>query len=456
MTLAWKDRPRSELLRLAWPIATSTISYSLMTLVDTLLIARVGRAELAGVALGGLFAFVVLCFGIGLLRAGNTLVAQAVGAQRHKDLPALRGAAVASALGLAVVVVGLGLVAARWLLPHLTATAASGAAASTYLGYRILGAPFVLLYVALRETRYGEGDARSPMVATVVANLVNIGLAVLLIFGLHKGVAGAAVATVIAHAVELLVLGLLVRRRGQVLLARPDRKRLVALWRLGVPIGLQFLLEVGAFALLSLSISLLSEAQMASHQIAIQVIHFSFLPVWAVGEAAAVLAGQAVGADQDDLVLKVARVAAWVSGIYSTVAAAVFALAAPLIVRGFTADTAVTGTAIKLLYVAAVFQVFDAANVVARGILRGAGDVHFAAVVGVVTAWVATPPLAWLLGHVLGLGAFGGWLGLCAEIIVGSAILGVRVVRRSWLPAAARARRELAADREPALVAAAS
>jgi MATE family multidrug resistance protein len=449
MNIDWKKRPKRALLRLAWPIATSTISYSLMTLVDTLLVARVGRSELAGVALGGMAAFVLLCFGIGLLRAGNTVVAQAVGARRLDEIPALRGAAVASAVALSVAMIGLGVLTARWLLPHLSATPAAGASAATYLGIRILGAPFVLVYVALRETRYGQGDARSPMVATVVANLVNIGLAFLFIFVWHKGVAGAAAATVIAHAVELAVLLLAFRVGRERVLALPDARRVAALWRLGVPIGLQWLLEVGAFALLSLSISLLSEAQMAAHQIAIQVIHFTFLPVWAVGEAACVLAGQAVGADQDDLVIDVARIAAWVSGGYAAAAALVLGVAAPVIVRSFTTDPAVVETGIKLLYVAAVFQLFDAANVVARGVLRGAGDVRYAAVVGVVTAWLATPPLAWLLGYVLGLGAFGGWLGLCLEIIVGSAILARRVIRRSWAPAAARSRRELAARDEP-------
>src|SRR6185436_7449300 len=81
-SLPWEARPGRELVLLAWPIAVSTISYSVMTLVDTLLVGRLGAAQLAGVGLGGTAAFVLLCFSFGLLRGAKTLVAQSVGAGR--------------------------------------------------------------------------------------------------------------------------------------------------------------------------------------------------------------------------------------------------------------------------------------------------------------------------------------------------------------------------------------
>jgi MATE family multidrug resistance protein len=87
--------------------------------------------------------------------------------------------------------------------------------------------------------------------------------------------------------------------------------------------------------------------------------------------------------------------------------------------------------------------VADAANVIARGVLRGASDVRYAAVVGIITAWVTTPPLTWLLGIELGLGVAGGWLGLALEITVGAALYWLRVYRGGWRPAAAAARRSM-------------
>jgi multidrug resistance protein, MATE family len=443
--LDWSERPFRELMRLGWPITLSTLSYSLMTLVDTLLLGHLGTAELAGVGLAGTAAFTLLCFSFGLLRGVKTLVSQAVGADRRDELGAYLGAAMFSAvaIGLVTIVLGQGL---AMLLPRLAPTAAAGAAAKTYLSIRNLGAVFALLYVALREVRYGQGDARTPMIATVLANLLNIALAWLFIFVWKKGVAGAAVATVIAHAVEAGVVLFAQHLRGWGIAAM-RRRHLRALWKIGLPTGIQFSLEVGSFALLAALIMIMGELEMAAHQIALQLIHFSFLPAFGVAEAASVLAGQAVGANRDDLVLRVSRAGMWATGIYTGACALVMGFGADMLVSIFTRDPSLTHVAVRLLYVAAVFQVFDAANIMGRGVLRGAGDVRFAAVVGVLTSWVFTPPLAWLLGRKLGLGALGGWLGICAEIIVGAALLWVRLERRSWHAAAAESRARMQADK---------
>ena len=142
--------------------------------------------------------------------------------------------------------------------------------------------------------------------------------------------------------------------------------------------------------------------------------------------------------------MRVSRRSLLVAGVYTAACTVVLALAAPSIVAGFGAKAGLSRVAVHLLYVAAVFQIFDAANIVARGVLRGAGDVRMPAVLGVITAWACTPPLTWLLGYRLGLGALGGWLGLCCEIIVGAVILWRRVETGGWRRAAAASRAKLA------------
>lgn len=443
--LSWEKRPVRELLRLSWPITLSTISYSLMTLVDTLLVSGLGAGTLAGVGLGGTAAFVLLCFSFGLLRGVKTLVSQAVGAGKPDEVGRYLGAALAAAGAISVVTLLAGQIVAE-LLPMIAATPEAGAAARAYLRIRILGAPMALGYVALREVRYAQSDARSPMKATVVANGVNIALAYLFVFHLHWGVTGAAFATVIAHSVELGMLALVQRAVGfnmEGMRARHVR----ALFKVGLPTGLQFTLEVGAFAILAGLISAISEVEMASHQIAINVIHFSFLPAYAVAEAGSVLGGQAVGANRDDLLLRVARISLGVTGIYTAMWTLLLALGAPMIVSCFRADSDLAAHAVRLLHVAAVFQMFDGAYVVARAMLRGAGDVRYAAYVGVISSWMFTPPLTWLLGYHLGLGAFGGWLGLLAEIVCGASVLWVRLERRRWTAAASESRARIEAAR---------
>jgi MATE family multidrug resistance protein len=441
--LAWEAQPARSLVKLAWPIMVSTLSYSVMTLVDTLLVGRLGPAALAGVGLGGTAAFVFLCFSFGLLRAAKTLVAQALGAGRRDQVGAYLGAALVWAAGIGVVTVVLGEIAAP-LVGRISKDPAAGAAAHTYLAIRILGAPFALAYVALREVRYGQSDARSAMVATVAANLVNIGLAWTFINVFHWGVAGAAWATVVAHMVEAGMLAW--QQHGDGWGVRAMRaSHLRAVWRIGVPTGLQFTLEVGSFALLAALIARMGTLQMAAHQIALQVVHFAFLPGLALSEAASVLAGQAVGARRLELVRRVAHVSLAVTVGYGLLCTLVIGPGASLIARGFTDDPALAGVAVHLLWIAALFNVFDGANVTARGILRGAGDVRVPAVVGVLTAWVSTPPLTYLLGDVAGLGAVGGWLGLTAEILAATAILWWRLERGTWHAAALASRRELEA-----------
>jgi MATE family multidrug resistance protein len=107
-----------------------------------------------------------------------------------------------------------------------------------------------------------------------------------------------------------------------------------------------------------------------------------------------------------------------------------------------------------LMYVAALFLLTDAANMVARAVLRGTGDVRFAAMVGIASAWCMAPPLTWLLGYHFALGVRGGWLGLCAEIAVGATILWWRVWRGGWRVAAASSRAAMyGGDHAPAALA---
>jgi MATE family multidrug resistance protein len=219
----------------------------------------------------------------------------------------------------------------------------------------------------------------------------------------------------------------------------------MALWRIGVPTGVQFSLEVGAFALLAALIARMGTAEMAGHQIALQVIHFSFLPGLGLSEAASVLVGQAVGAGRLDLVLRVARSALAMTSVYTGLCTALLVAFAPTIAAGFSEGPVVQTVATRLLWIAAVFQVLDGANVVARGVLRGAGDVRVPAAIGVATSWLATPPLAWVLGMGLGWGAAGGWLGLTLEIGLASWLLWRRLLGGAWQAPALAARAAMVA-----------
>ena len=448
-SIAWAERPSRELLRLAWPISVSMLSFGVMTLVDTLFVSSLGTSALAGVGLASTATFALYCFSFGLLRGVKTLVSQAIGAGRRDELDAHLGAGLVAALllGLLTILLGQGV---AMLLPWLAETRATGEAARTYLEIRVGGAPMILMFVALREHRYGLGDSRSPMVAGLAGNALNIALNWLMVMVLGWGVRGSALATLFGHGAELVVVALAYRGETfgpfRAWWRSVRREDLLALYRVGVPTGVQFLLEMGSFALLTAIVSRIGERELAAHQIAIQVIHFSFLPTIAFAEAGAVLAGQAVGADRDDLVPRVAKAALLLSCAYT----GLWTLAMPIfgvdLVSLFTSEATLATTAVRLLYVAACFQIADGAATVARGVLRGAGDVVVPARMGVLCAWVFTPPLTWVLGSVLGFGALGGWIGLLFEITVLAVLSWWRLLRGPWRAMAAASRARIALD----------
>jgi MATE family multidrug resistance protein len=212
-----------------------------------------------------------------------------------------------------------------------------------------------------------------------------------------------------------------------------------------LPNGAQFVMEVGAFLILTVLVASMSAVDAAAHQMVLHLINVSFLPAHALAEAAAVLVGQAVGANRDALVGRVARRTFLIGAGYATLCGVVYAVLGGLITRSLASgNAALAARAGTLVHVGLAFLIADAANVIARGVLRGASDVRYAAVVGIATSWLTTPPLAWALGVACGLGVVGGWIGLAVEIIVGASLFWLRVLRGGWRPAAAAARRSIA------------
>ncbi len=438
-----------ELVRLAWPITVSTLSFTVMTVVDTAFVGRLGSAALAGVGLGGIAIWTVICFGFGLLRAVKVLVAQGVGSGDGAGVLPILGAGVYASLALSALALLVGFPIAHYL-PQFSASLAAGQIAHTYMSVRLLGAPIVLACCAIREARYGFGDSRSPMFAALVSNAIHIPLNYALIFGAGLGVTGAAYATVIVQLIELLWMIGAQAKQGFALSSTRVR-HVLEVFRLGVPIGTDFLLSVAAFSALVLLIARMSEADLAAHQVAIQILHFAFMPVVSIGEAASVLVGNAVGADDDRRVLGIGRAALGLGCAYAALCALVFVFGAVPLLRAFSPDASVQHIGARLLYVAAGFQLFDAANIVARSVLRGTGDVRLPALMGICSAWTFVPALTWFWGIRSSLGAVGGWLALTVDICFGACMFWWRLGRGHWLPAARKSRERLA--REPSVVA---
>jgi MATE family multidrug resistance protein len=425
----WGDRRARELVTLAWPIAISLLSYSVMTAVDTLFVGRVGPSAIAAVGLGGVVSFTLLTFGLGSLRAVKIRVAYAVGAGRLSRV----ATEVRAALWLSLVYAVFTLVGTVVIAPRLPGWAGNsvGELAQDYVWARSLSIPFVLAACALREASQAAGDSRSPMRAAVIANLANLPLNAWLVLGLGWGVTGSALANVLAQVVECALL--VTQRRAW--LRDPfqvGREDLSALVRLGWPQGLEFFLDVSSFSALALVIARMGAVDMAAHQIVLQVVHLSWLPLIAVGDAACVLAGQAMGGRQPEQVPRTALTACLSGWVVAFLAGACLGFGRQGVTQIFTDDRGVQQLAASLLRIAALAQLVFVPYIVLKGVLRGAGDIRFAAIATVVVAWAATPTLAYLLGVGLGWGARGGWWGLATELTVASLLFTWRLWSGQW------------------------
>ncbi|HEY3818353.1 MAG TPA: MATE family efflux transporter [Polyangiaceae bacterium] len=430
-----------ELIALAWPIMTAMAGETVMGLVDTKLVGGLGAAALGGVGVAMTVVFLGYMVVFGLMRGVKVCVAHAVGeghghrSVRYAQAGVVLGLLAGTFIGLSTRDVGplfriIGIDAA--LVPY----------AKAFLAAYTFGAPGSAVVSALVQHRQGMGDARTPMVVGLGGNVVNALLGWALIYG-HAGlpalgVRGGAYATATSEWLEAIVLlGLLVReaRRSGSAKARADMplgRALREVVALGLPTGIQFGSEMLAFATFTAVLGSLGAEQIAAHQIALATIRVSFLPGAAVGEAASVLVGQALGRRSLAQADRATRAALTVAVAFMASWGVVFAVAGGWIVHFFTDDSAVAHVARTLLWIAAAFQVLDAANMVLRSALRGAKDVRVPALIGVAVVWTCVPTAALLLGRLGGLGSVGGWLGFVAETTLGAALFARRWKRGAW------------------------
>jgi MATE family multidrug resistance protein len=416
-----------SLLTLAWPIVVSMLSVSTMTLTNMLFVSRLGPAAITAVGLGGSLLFSLWCFPMGLLRATKILVSRAHGAKDVAAFGPYTAAGMQIALGLGLLVTAIGWCVGPWL-SLITETEESGRLAGAFLSTRALASIAFLGLIVIQEVRQGQGDSRTAMFTTLFSNLMNIVLTYVFVVRWDLGVSGAAWASNTALTLELLALGTIHARRSGIALLSGTKAHRRQIWRLGVPTGVQFGLEVTSLGILVLILASFSERHAAAHQIAMQVLHFCFLPAMALGEAGSVLVGQAFGAGHPELTYKISKRTLQVALGYAALCGVVLLAGRRWIVGAFTQDEGLTQLTLGLFWIVPIFQMVDAANVVVRALLRGAGDVKFVAVAGILTAWVCTPPMALIVGRYLGYGVYGAWAGLCAEVLIVTGVL----LRRLW------------------------
>ena len=429
---------------LSLPLALAQLGHIAINTTDILMIGRLGEESLAAAALGGAVYFAFMLFGVGIISAVAALAAQAHGGRRPRDLRRVvrQGFWVATCFSIPALLI-MAFTEDILLVLRQPPTAASVAAA--YMNALMWALVPTLWFIVLRGFVSALGRPRPVLWIMLTGVALNAVLDFALIFGHfgapRLGVLGAGIASVLVNlAMFLGLLWIAVRhrpfRRYAILarLWRSDWPRFFRIVRLGVPIGVTLLLEVGLFTGALFLMGLFGTVTIAAHQIAIQTAAVTFMVPLGISHAAVVRVGQAYGRSDPGGIMRAAWVALGLSTAFMVAMALLFWLAPRHIVGLYLdldipANRAVIEVAVSLILVAAVFQIVDGAQVVAIAILRGVSDTRTPMFLAAVGYWGIGFGSSVLFGFGLEMGAVGIWIGLALGL---AAVSAMALTRFHW------------------------
>ena len=373
--LAW------QIAQLAWPVLIAQLASIGMMVADTIIVGRAGTEDLAAVAVGaGIYVSVALALA-GVVQALSPVVAHLVGARKVDEIgPMVRQGAW---LALLLAVVGaLLLYFPGPLLAWAELTPSVEAKARAYMGVLILSLPASLGYRAFSAVANAVGRPKPLMLIAVVETLCHAGLAWLLVGGHLTGTPLGAVGAAISQTV--CVWGALAAALG-VLLTSPvywpyrifrhfegiHWRRQAELLRLGVPMGISYLVEISAFTLMAVFVARLGAETVAGHRIVANLSALTYMLPLSLATATAALVGQAVGAQDELRARRTAMAGLWLACGLSVAMGGLLWLARDGVVALVSADPAVCAIAAGLVIYIAVYQFCDAAQTIAAFALRG-------------------------------------------------------------------------------------
>lgn len=389
---------RRRVFNLAWPVIGENFLQTMLGIVDTIFVARLGPGALAGVGA----AIQVMFFVISALSAvsvgSSVLVAQAVGARRLDQASRFAKQSLVWSVIISVPLLAVGLIAAEPIISIFGMEPEVSRMGTAYLQVTMGTVGVLVLLLLGGGVLRGAGDSRTPMLITLIANVVNVVLTYGLIFGElgmpRLGVVGSAWGTFLSR---LLGFGLLwiVMWRGVNGVSIRGRADWLPNWTIarqmlsiGIPAAVEQVLISTAFLVLSITVAGLGTVALAAHRIALNAMSISFLPGFGFAMAATALVGQCIGAQRLDEARAVGRIATTWAAAWMGALGVVFFLYAEWIIAVFIDDPVVIQMGGAALRTIALVQPFWAISFVQAGALRGTGDTRFPLRVNTTNIWI--------------------------------------------------------------------
>lgn len=424
------------LAKLSGPIIIGQVGQNIITLADTIMVGALGAAALGAAAFAGSVFVVFLIFALGVLAPITALIAKAEGQEDYPRGGVLLHHSVGIALGISIILIGF----LYFLLPfldHLGQTAEVIHLARPFFEIMIWSLLPSMIYQAYKQFTDGIGRTKVGMMVMLFGVVFNVVGNYVLIHGVwvfpELGLNGAAWATLAARTVMALIMIFMVhfhpmfkRYLTERWSHRLDRHLTHSLVRLGLPTGLTYIFEVGAFSSAAIMMGWFGSGPLAAHQITISLASMTFLVTIGVGIAASIRVGYELGRADYAQARFAGFTAIKIGSAYMAVCALLFLALRWHLPRIYVDDIDVITLAAGLFIVVAAFQVFDGIQAIAIGALRGMSDTKTPSVIAFFSYWILGLPLGYFLAFHAGVGPTGIWIGLLVALIFASVLLTIR------------------------------
>ena len=422
--------------KLAIPVMIGHLGHVLVGLADNIMVGRLGAAPLAAVSLGNSFVFIAFSLGIGFSMAITPLIAEADGEGDDRKGRSLfqHGLILCSILGISMFVM---LILAAPLMRHMDQPPEVVELALPYLNIVALSMIPLMVFQGVKQFTDGMSNTNYGMHATVLANIVNVVLNFMLIYGFwifpRLELVGAAYGTLISRFVMMFFILWILHSKprfrpffNRLRLDEIRKKIFVKIIDLGFPTAMQMLFEVGVFTAAIWLAGTMGTIDQAANQIALNLSSMTFMIAVGLGVAATIRVGNQKGLKKFGELKRISLSIFLQVFIIEFFFALGFFLLKDYLPRLYIDNVHVVTTAASLLLIAGLFQLSDGLQVVVLGALRGLQDVKIPTYITFVAYWIVGFPICYLLGKTLELGSQGIWIGLLAGLTASALMLLAR------------------------------
>ena len=443
--------PSAQLIKhvakLAWPVMLTNLLQSLVSVVDTFMVGRLGPIPLAAVGLSNALRLLVFILLLSISAGGMALIAQAKGARDSQRMSIVARQSILSGFLLSIFLGTIGFTLAR---PILTLVNSGGSPiavdlATDYLQILFLGSPFIVLNIIFDRLMQGAGDTMTPLILSGSLNILNILFNFILMFGLGSipayGLNGAAMGTLVARAIGLAIgFALFYSGRNVVKISegtyKPDWLLIKDILTIGVPSGIQGVFRNGSRLFV---IGILTSTEVATYgaaalAIGLQVESLAFMPVLGINVAATSLVGRSLGKWQPQEAWQEGNTAVFLGVVILIILSTPIIIFAPSIISLFDPSghpiLATAGTA--YLRINTLVLPISAISMVANGAMRGAGDSTPGMIGTMLFRGIAAIALAYLFAFPLGFGSTGVWWALAISVVLNSIFMMWRWRSKAW------------------------